>query len=328
LCILGLLEIIFYSLNENIGGLLGITDVGGTMVVHMFGAYFGMAASIAIRSQHHDEHPKNASVYQSDMFAMIGTVFLWMFWPSFNGALATGAQQQRVVLNTFISLCGSCVVSFVTSTTFRKEKKFSMVDVQNATLAGGVAMGTSADLLIGPGAALLVGCTAGLVSTLGYIYVQPALESCIGFYDTCGVNNLHGMPAIIGATAGVIASTQATASRYGPVQLSLIFDKVAEGRTPAQQAINQLVFMCITLVLSLFSGGITGVLIKHVLPSPEEKDELFTDEPFWIMPDVEEPKEKGPARGSFRGSESKRLAQLESQIVALKTQLDGALKQQ
>lgn len=32
-----------------------------------------------------------------------------------------------------------------------------MVDVQNATLAGGVAVGTTADMLIGPYGALLTG---------------------------------------------------------------------------------------------------------------------------------------------------------------------------
>lgn len=46
------------------------------------------------------------SNYHSDMFAMIGTIFLWMFWPSFNGALAAGDQQHRVIINTVHVLDG------------------------------------------------------------------------------------------------------------------------------------------------------------------------------------------------------------------------------
>ena len=46
LWIIATLEIIFYGLNETIGaGMLKAVDMGGSMFVHTFGAYFGLAAS-------------------------------------------------------------------------------------------------------------------------------------------------------------------------------------------------------------------------------------------------------------------------------------------
>jgi len=63
------------------------------------------------------------------MFAMIGTIFLWMFWPSFNGALAEGNGQHRVVINTVLSLTNSCVGAFIASKLLRHEHKFDMVDI-------------------------------------------------------------------------------------------------------------------------------------------------------------------------------------------------------
>jgi len=141
-------------------------------------------------------HAENAPVYHSDIFAMIGTIFLWMYWPSFNAGLsADPLQQNRALVNTVCGLCGSCVVSFVASHIFRKEQKFFMVDIQNATLAGGVALGASCDMLILPGSAIAIGSIAGLVSVLGYVHIQPFLEKTIGLHDTCGIHNLHGMPS-------------------------------------------------------------------------------------------------------------------------------------
>lgn len=50
-----------------------VTDVGGSMVIHMFGAYFGLAVSRLIyREEHGEENDKEGSVYHSDVFAMIG----------------------------------------------------------------------------------------------------------------------------------------------------------------------------------------------------------------------------------------------------------------
>ena len=46
------------------------------------------------------------------------------------------------------------------------------VHIQNATLAGGVAMGASADLIVYPFGALLIGSSAAVVSTLGFRFLQ------------------------------------------------------------------------------------------------------------------------------------------------------------
>jgi ammonium transporter Rh len=59
-----------------------------------------------------------------------------------------------------------------------------MVHIQNATLAGGVAVGTIADMVIQPYGALLIGSIAGAISTIGFQYLTPKLKK-ICIHDTC-----------------------------------------------------------------------------------------------------------------------------------------------
>ena len=85
------------------------------------------------------------------------------------------------------------------------EPQFSIsvqVHIQNSTLAGGVAIGSAANLSLSPGGALGIGIFAGILSTIGYIHIQPALEATANLRDTCGVHNLHGMPGILGGLVG------------------------------------------------------------------------------------------------------------------------------
>jgi ammonium transporter Rh len=120
---------------------------------------------------------------------------------------------MRVIVNTALSLNACCVSAFIFSRLLSKEGKFDMVHIQNATLAGGVAIGSSADL-VGPGAAVVVGTLAGLLSVLGYVYVSDFLKSKLNLDDTCGVNNLHGMPGIAGGVIGAVATSVRTLKIY------------------------------------------------------------------------------------------------------------------
>ncbi|KAG8236188.1 hypothetical protein J437_LFUL016284, partial [Ladona fulva] len=98
------------------------------MFVHVFGAYFGLAVSYILSRGGTDRHhsANEGASYRSDLFAMIGTVFLWIFWPSFNASLVMGDQQQRAIINTYFALASCCVTAFAMSATVTKGFKFDM----------------------------------------------------------------------------------------------------------------------------------------------------------------------------------------------------------
>jgi len=49
------------------------SDIGDSMVVHVFGAYFGLAVSRVLhKAEDVRSEAEEASVYHSDLFAMIG----------------------------------------------------------------------------------------------------------------------------------------------------------------------------------------------------------------------------------------------------------------
>ena len=45
--------------------------------------------------------------------------------------------------------------------------------------------------------------------------VQPFLADRLKIHDTCGVNNLHGMPGIFAGLAGAVAAGMADLGHYG-----------------------------------------------------------------------------------------------------------------
>lgn len=180
-------------------------DVGGGMVIHTFGAYFGLAATWWVTKPAAKDNPEEKSIYSSDLFSLAGTIILWVLWPSFQSAVAGPPQRQFIAIaNTFLSLCSS-TLAFAVFSRFLNNKKFDVVHMQNATLAGGVVMGVAGDMDMGLHGAMIAGFVGGGVSCIGYANLMPKLVN-INIHDTCGVNNLHGMPGILGAIVGIIVT--------------------------------------------------------------------------------------------------------------------------
>src|SRR5689334_1158688 len=101
---MALVEVIGYTLNEQIVyERVGIFDAGGSTAIHTYGAYFGLTVSLML-SKFVTPKSKAESSYNSNIFGMIGTLFLWMFWPSFNAGYfaSTPYEKSVVITNTII----------------------------------------------------------------------------------------------------------------------------------------------------------------------------------------------------------------------------------
>jgi len=231
-----------------------------------------------------------------------GTIFLWLFWPSFNGGLASGNAQVRAIINTYFSMTGSVIGTFLFSMLFDKNRKLSMTHIQNATLAGGVAVGSVANMLIQPWAGILIGFLAGFISVLGYRYLSPIMDRWLYLQDTCGVHNLHGLPGVFSGLASVIAAGVAGgAVSYSDISLYAVFPARApsnmteaqlqgvdpgEGRHAGIQAGYQLALLVVTLAVSILGGLLTGLIVRW-LPTfqPTFSSDLFDDDPYWNLAD-------------------------------------------
>lgn len=271
MCVISIAEALFYTLNKVfiVFGILNAEDVGGTITIHMFGAFFGLAASKALGPQNKDSASNNSASRVSDVFSLVGTTLLWVYWPSFVGATETGvpANEMHCLINTIMSLIGSTGAAFFLSQ-YLNNGKFDAVHIQNSTLAGGVAIGATARLAMGPGVALLVGLAAGSISVLGYFYSSPLLEEKFGIFDTCGVGNLHGYPSVLGGLVSILIvflDSNADFLNYGL----------------GVQSIIQLLAVVATLIASIVTGYLTGMVAFQNPPSFADVAD-YEDAVWWI----------------------------------------------
>ncbi|XP_062947649.1 ammonium transporter Rh type C [Cynocephalus volans] len=290
LLIMTLFQVTLFSVNEYILlNVLEVKDAGGSMTIHTFGAYFGLTVTrILYRRNLEQSKEKQSSSYSSDLFAMIGTLFLWMYWPSFNSAVSYhGDSQHRAALNTYCSLAASVLAAVAMSSALNKKGKLDMVHIQNATLAGGVGVGTAAEMMLMPYGSLIVGFICGIISTLGFVYLTPFLESHLRIQDTCGIHNLHGIPGIIGAIVGAVTAASASPEVYGQEGLvhSFDFQGIKENWSVRTQAKFQIFGLLVSLGMALVGGIIVGFILRLPIWGQASDENCFEDSIYWEVPE-------------------------------------------
>lgn len=239
--LLGLLFIPCYMLNEWIlseGGLGFIAkgafvDTGGSVMIHAFGAYFGLGVIVRMTTKE-DFGKTIESDKTSNLFSMLGSAVLWLFWPSFCAGILEPSAVPHAAVNTVVSLCGATISTYLLSALIRK--KIEIADMANAALAGGVAIGSTCAHATHK-SAVIIGLLGGAISVIGYTLIQPRLQKLIKGIDTCGVHNLHGMPGLLGGIAALF-----------------IVQGLSKG--------TQIKGILITILIALVAGLATGTILS------------------------------------------------------------------
>ena len=206
--ILGILFTLAYIFNEWLllesGLFKGFLDTGGSVAIHAFGAYFGLGVVMATDKKFAGKPGPHADKISNE-FCLLGSMVLWLFWPSFTSSVASPDRTYLTALNTILALCGSTLATYIFTKLIRG--KIEIEDIANAALAGGVAIGSTCSTA-NPGFSMVIGICAGILSTVGFSIIAPKVCALIKGTDTCGVHNLHGMPGLLGGLFAIAINGQ------------------------------------------------------------------------------------------------------------------------
>ncbi|NXH57773.1 RHD protein, partial [Rhabdornis inornatus] len=271
LIVMSLLELIIFHVSRCINSTyLQVEEQLTVLHVHLFGAYFGLA----VTSRFPEPPPgldKNRSTPKSELFSVLGTVFVWVFWPSFNSILAESKQQA--VLSTCLALAVSAVAAFMLSALTSKDGKFRMAHIHSAVLAGGITVSYPAEIQH-PWIAMILGLLGSVISVLGSHCLQRCFNPPLKLQDTSGVHFTFGLPAVLGAVAAVVLH---------------VVEEVIIKQWSDLSSLGYLIFFevaafCQTISTALITGLITGIILNIKLLKAVHVSKYFDDQFYWEFP--------------------------------------------
>ncbi len=196
--------------------------------------------------------------------------------------LQQGTQLQSI-FNSVLALTSTAMAAAYTSRFFGG--RFSGDIFRKSALAGGVFIGSSASLILYPWITMLTANFIGIL-TVFLMYYWPKVEQVLGFNDSNGIFYLHGIPGVLGAIQGIIATSAQKKwhNEDGDTIFGVPYPQVF-GVESANQDHVQGGFLFISAGLGIAAGVVAGLLIR-LFPGLKVKPNVdYSDAREWRVPD-------------------------------------------
>lgn len=238
----------------------GLLDFAGGTVVHITAGVGSLVCALVLGPR--TGFGKTAMAPHNMTMTVTGAGMLWVGWFGFNGgsALASDGNAGMAMLVTHISAAaGSVAWMLMERIKFGKPSVLGIV----TGMVAGLGTITPASGYVGPGGALVIGLTAGVVC----FFATQALKQKFKVDDSLDVFPVHGVGGMLGTfSAGIFASSA----------LGLFSGQgYAEGMTMGSQLMVQLTGIVATVV---YTAVMTFIVVKVVSAlvgfrvTPEEED--------------------------------------------------------
>ncbi|KAM4541165.1 rh blood group, D antigen isoform 2-T2 [Fundulus diaphanus] len=272
LTLIALLEVTGFVLNKwLLQTLLKVRPANSIMLLHVFGAVFGLMLTwILSRNAQEQGFEKEKFDKKSGLFSMLGAVFLWMFWPSFNSVIVDDQARLGAVCSTYLALAVSVVTAVALAVLSSPRGTLNPIQMQSCILAGGVAVGVSISAIQQPWEAMALGLAAATISTTGFRYLKTHMLTAFQCHDTCTVLSTHGLPGLLGWLAQLVLQIKdcddhTVAIRFAAFHICVLF---------------------VTISVSLCMGILTAFLLKLNFWRQPQNNKCFEDQTFWEFPNL------------------------------------------
>jgi len=225
---------------------MGLLDFAGGTVVHVTAGVAALVSALVVGNRHGFGH--TAMPPHNMTMTVTGAGMLWVGWFGFNAgsALAANGDAGMAMLVTHLSAAaGAFTWLCVEWVRFGKPSALGAV----TGMVAGLGTITPASGFVGPAAAVLIGCSAGVCCFFATLWLKRVLS----VDDSLDVFPVHGVGGVLGTlAAGIFASSQlGVFSGQG----------LREGVSIASQLATQ---ACGVAAVALYTAAVTWVLLKLV----------------------------------------------------------------
>ncbi|MEC8047948.1 MAG: ammonium transporter [Pseudomonadota bacterium] len=239
---------------------LGVMDFAGGTVVHITAGVAALVAALVLGNRR--GFPQQAMPPHNMTLTIMGAGMLWVGWFGFNGgsALAANGDAAMAMLATHISAAaGAFTWMLAEKVRFGKPSALGIV----TGMVAGLGTITPASGFVGPGGALIIGISSGLVCFYATIYIKQRLK----IDDSLDVFPVHGVGGILGTLLTAVFASNALGVFSGQEDI-LISSQLGV------QAIGVVATVVYTGTVTWFILKLTDVLVGNRVDEDQEQEGL------------------------------------------------------